>query len=78
MKNPKDLHQSPFENPKDIYESSSKRPKYLYQSTKRKSQNWFKTGLKLVFIQIFKRSQKSSQKGQVAKEKILVAKWSQK
>ena len=69
------------ENPKSStskhlwkYQRSFKRQKYLHQSTKRKSQNRFKTGLKPVFTQIFK----SSQKGQVAKQKILVAKWCQK
>ena len=77
-KTPKYLHQSTCENPKYLHQRSFKRQKYLHQSTKRKSQNRFKTGLKPVFIQIFKSSQKSSQKEQVAKEKILVAKWCQK
>ena len=72
LKTPKDLHQTikALLKTQNI-QSSSKRPKYLHQSTKRKSQNRFKTGLKPVFSQISKSSQKSGQKGQVAE-------WSQK
>ena len=66
------------ENPKYLHQRSFKKQKYLQKSTKRKSQNLCKTGLKTVCCQIFKSSQKSGQKVQVAQEKILVAKWCQK
>ena len=63
QKTPKHLHQSTFENPKYLQHSSSKSQNAYIKAQKERS----KTGLKPVFCQTFKRSQKSSQKGQVAK-----------